>query len=60
MRQRGPVNPNHFVVYDNGSTADIYYDDIQVFRLYTQDAGALAVLALMQQPVLIFCVIGRR
>ena len=40
VRQRGPVNPNHFVVYDNGITADIYYDDIQVFRLYTQDAGA--------------------
>ncbi len=40
VRQRGQVNPNHFVVYDNGSTADIYYDDIQVLRLYTQDAGA--------------------
>ena len=40
VRQRGPVNPNHFVVHDNGSTADIYYDDIQVLRLYQQDAGA--------------------
>ena len=60
MRQRGPVNPNHFVVYDNGITADIYYDDIQVFRLYTQDAGALAVPELMPQPALICCVIGRR
>ena len=40
VRQRGTVNPNYFVVYDNGATADIYYDDIQVLRLYRQDAGA--------------------
>ena len=40
MRQRGKVNPNYFVVYDNGSYAHIYYDDIQVLTLYTQDAGA--------------------
>lgn len=40
VRQRGTINPNHFVVRDNGATADIYYDDIQVLRLYTQDAGA--------------------
>ena len=40
VRQRGNINPNQFVVYDNGATADIYYDDIQVLRLYTQDAGA--------------------
>lgn len=39
IRQRGRINPNYFVVYDNGSSADIYYDDIQVFRLYNQDAG---------------------
>ena len=40
VRQRGKVNPNYFVVYDNGSYAHIYYDDIQVLTLYTQDAGA--------------------
>ena len=40
MRQRGKVNPNYFVVYDNGASADIYYDDIQVLRVYRQDAGA--------------------
>ena len=38
VRQRGHINPNYFVVYDNGSFADIYYDDIQVLRLYKQDA----------------------
>lgn len=40
VRQRGKVNPNYFVVYDNGSYAHIYYDDIQVLTLYIQDAGA--------------------
>lgn len=40
VRQRGMINPNYFVVYDNGSTADIYYDDIQLLTLYNQDAGA--------------------
>ena len=40
VRQRGTVNPNYFVVYDNGSYAYIYYDDIQLLTLYTQDAGA--------------------
>lgn len=40
VRQRGTVNPNYFVVYDNGSYAHIYYDDIQLLTLYTQDAGA--------------------
>ena len=40
VRQRGKVNPNYFVVYDNGSYAYIYYDDIQLLTLYTQDSGA--------------------
>lgn len=40
VRQRGTIYPNYFVVRDYGGTADIYYDDIQVLRLYTQDAGA--------------------
>lgn len=39
VRQRGTINPNYFVVYDNGEEADIYYDDIQLLRLYQQDAG---------------------
>ncbi|MGM9583670.1 MAG: M48 family metallopeptidase [Phascolarctobacterium sp.] len=40
VRQRGKINPNYFVVRDNGSYAQIYYDDIQILTLYTQDAGA--------------------
>lgn len=39
VRQRGKINPNYFVVYDNGEEADIYYDDIQLLRIYKQDAG---------------------
>lgn len=39
-RQRGKLNPNYFVVYDNGQEADIYYDDIQLLRVYEQDAGS--------------------
>lgn len=37
-RQRGPLKSNYFVVYDRGDTAEIYYDDIQVFTVYRQDA----------------------
>ena len=40
VRQRGKINPKYFVVRDNGSNAHIYYDDIQILTLYTQDAGA--------------------
>lgn len=39
VRQRGHVNPNYFVVYDNGSYAHIYYDDIQLLTVYNQDAA---------------------
>lgn len=40
VRQRGVVNPDYFVVYDNGSYAHIYYDDIQLLTVYSQEAGA--------------------
>ncbi len=40
VRRRGPVNPAYFVVYDHGASAIIYYDDIQLLTVYTQDAGA--------------------
>lgn len=39
VRQRGYVNPDYFVVYDNGSYAHIYYDDIHLLTVYNQDAG---------------------
>ena len=37
VRKKGFINPNHFVVFDNGKTADIYYDDIQIYTIYPQD-----------------------
>lgn len=39
-RRKGTINPNHFVVYDNGRTADIYYEDIQLYTVYPQDVPA--------------------
>lgn len=38
VRQKGYIDPHHFVVYDYGTTADIYYDDIQLYTIYVQDA----------------------
>ena len=41
-RQRGEINPDYFVVYDNGNKADIYYDDIQLLTVYAQDAAGVS------------------
>ena len=41
-RQRGEINPDYFVVYDNGSSAHIYYDDIQLLTVYNQDAVGIS------------------
>ena len=40
VRKKGFINPNHFVVFDNGKTADIYYDDIQLYTIYIHDTKA--------------------
>ena len=37
-RQRGPVDPYRFIVYDNGSSATLYYEDVQLLTVYNQDA----------------------
>ena len=39
IRKQGNINPNHFVVYDNGKTADIYYEDVQLYTVYQQDVS---------------------
>ena len=41
-RQRGEINPDYFVVYDNGNYAHIYYDDIQLLTVYAQDAAGIS------------------
>ncbi len=38
-RQRGKLDPNRFIVDDEGSRATIYYDDIQVYTVYDQDGA---------------------
>ena len=45
VRQKGTINPHHFVVYDNGSTADIYYEDMQLHTIYAQDVPANSTLS---------------
>lgn len=40
VRKKGHINPHHFVVFDNGKTADIYYDDIQLYTIYMHDTTA--------------------
>jgi Zn-dependent protease with chaperone function len=39
VRQRGQVDPNRFIVDDEGQEAILYYDDIQLLTVYAQDAG---------------------
>ena len=39
-RQRGPIDPYRFIVYDNGGSATLYYEDIQLLTVYNQDAYA--------------------
>ena len=41
-RQCGEINPDYFVVYDNGNYAHIYYDDIQLLTVYAQDAAGIS------------------
>ncbi len=41
-RQRGAINPNYFVVYDIVRYAHLYYDDIQLLTVYTQDAVGIS------------------
>jgi Zn-dependent protease with chaperone function len=40
VRQRGQVDPNRFIVDDEGQEAILYYDDIQLLTVYAQDAGS--------------------
>ena len=42
-RQRGPVDPYRFIVYDNGSSATLYYEDNQdAYAAGFGDAGSYA------------------
>ena len=39
-RDKGHIDPYRFIVYDNGGSATIYYDDIEILTVYNQDAYA--------------------
>ncbi len=39
-RDLGKIDPYRFIVYDNGGSATIYYDDIEILTVYNQDAYA--------------------
>lgn len=40
QRDKERIDPYRFIVYDNGSAATIYYDDIEILTLHNQDAYA--------------------
>ena len=44
-RDKGHIDPYRFIVYDNGGSATIYYDDIEILTVYNQDAYAGGFLA---------------
>ncbi|MBQ8919755.1 MAG: M48 family metalloprotease [Acidaminococcaceae bacterium] len=40
IRQKGNIDPTHFIVFEMNDKADIYYEDMQLFTVYRQDAAA--------------------
>lgn len=40
QRDKGHIDPYRFIVYDNGGSATVYYDDIEILTVYNQDAYA--------------------
>ena len=40
VRNQEKIDPYKFIVYDRGGRATIYYEDIEVFTVYRQDANA--------------------
>ena len=42
VRQKGKIEPSHFIVFESSDKAEIYYEDIQVYTVYRQDAAGFA------------------
>ena len=40
VRQKGKVDPTHFIVFEGSDRAEIYYEDLQLFTVYKQDAAS--------------------
>ena len=42
IRQKGKIEPSHFIVFESSDRAEIYYEDIQIYTVYRQDAAGFA------------------
>ena len=42
VRQKGKIEPSHFIVFESSDRAEIYYEDIQIHTVYRQDAAGFA------------------
>ena len=61
-RDKGHIDPYRFIVYDNGGSATIYYDDIEILIAFSGSIKdpASAVPAAMRRPVPSCCASGCR
>ena len=39
VRQKDKIEPSHFIVFESNDKAEIYYEDIQLYTVYKQDAA---------------------
>ncbi len=42
VRQKGKIDPSHFIVFESSDKAEIYYEEIQVYTVYRQDMAGFA------------------
>ncbi|MER2139014.1 MAG: M48 family metallopeptidase [Succiniclasticum sp.] len=42
IRQKGNVEPSHFIVFEASDKAEIYYEDIQIYTVFRQDAAGFS------------------
>lgn len=42
IKQKGEIVPSHFIVYDEGRKATIYYEDIQLLTVYPSDSAGFS------------------
>jgi len=42
VRQKERIDPSHFIVFESSDRAEIYYEDIQIYTVYRQDAAGFA------------------
>ena len=42
IRQKGKIEPSHFIVFETSDKAEIYYEDIQIYTVYRQDTAGVS------------------